>query len=327
MEKTRKVKKKLVILGIDHGHYKKIIEAAKKRDDLELTAIAHETDNSAMRVAKEYNVRLYDSYEKCLAQEKPDIAGIAMFNGARGEWVVECLKQKVAIIADKPICTNLADLTKIEDALKKYQTPLSMMLTCRCDPRFVAIRGKIRDGAIGDVLSVDAVRYYALNRSTRPDWMFSEKSYGGPGLDILIHDYDLARWITGIEWNELNMHEIRTGKCDDKDFNDVAFLNSLDKNRVLNLKMLWHSPKMHWDRFTIYGTEGVVELPLTAKQPVLINNKGEVEDIMLPETKPFAEQFFDALLSNNEAEMPISEKEIIEVCKNIFLNGSFDRII
>jgi len=52
MEKTRKVKKKLVILGIDHGHYKKIIEAAKKRDDVGLSAIAHETDNSAMRVAK-----------------------------------------------------------------------------------------------------------------------------------------------------------------------------------------------------------------------------------------------------------------------------------
>ena len=311
------MKKKLVILGIDHGHYRKIIEAAEKRDDIELTAIAHETDDSAAEVAEKYNVKLYDSYAECLDQEKPDIAGIAMFNGARGEWIVKCIKQKIAIIADKPLCTNLADLAKIEKAIKEYIIPLSMMLTCRCDPRFVAIKEAVQNRKIGDVLSIDAVRYYALNRTTRPDWMFNDDSYGGPGIDILIHDYDLARWITGIEWNKLNMCEIRTGRYADEDFKDTAFLSSVDNNRILNLKMLWHSPEMHWDRFTIYGTKGVIELPLTTKPPLFINDKGEVKDIVLPEIKPFAEQFFDALLNNDGSKMPISEKDIIDVCKNI----------
>jgi predicted dehydrogenase len=308
--------KKLVILGIDHGHYKKIIEAAEKCADVELIAIAHETDNSAEKVAKKYDVKLYDSYEKCIDQEKPDIAGIAMFNGARGRWVIKCLEKKIAIITDKPLCTNLADLEKIEKAVKEYKIPLSMMLTCRCDPRFVAIRKKVQNGAIGHILSVDAVRYYALNRPTRPDWMFSDESYGGPGLDILIHDYDLARWITGIEWNDLNMCEIRTGKYNDEDFKDIAFLNSIDNKRILNLKILWHSPQMHWDRFTVYGTKGVIEVPLTTKPPLLINANGEIENITLPKVKPFAEQFFDAL-RDNTCEMPISENDIITVCCNI----------
>ena len=309
--------KKLVVLGIDHGHYRKIIDAAEKRDDVELVAIAHETDDSAAKIADDLGVASYDSYLECLDAEKPDIAGIAMFNGARGPWVAECLKREIAIIADKPICANLADLAKIEECAKKSNSILSMMLTCRCDPRFVAIREMVKNGKIGDVLSVDAVRYYALNRPTRPDWMFSEDSYGGPGLDILIHDYDLARWITGIEWNDLDMREIRTGILDDEDFNDIAFLNSVDGNRVLNLKMLWHSPKMHWDRFTVYGTKGVIELPLSTKPPLFINDKGEVEEIALPEVKPFAEIFFDALLNDDDTDQPISKKDIFAVTRNI----------
>jgi predicted dehydrogenase len=311
------MRKKLVILGIDHGHYIQMIKAAEKYIDIELVAIAHETNNSAQKVAEKYGVKPYNSYEKCLNQEKPDIAGIAMFNGARGRWVVECLEREVAVIADKPLCTNLADLAKINETLQKHKTPLSMMLTCRCDCRFAAIRNKIKTGAIGDVLSVDAVRYYALNRSNRPDWMFNDESYGGPGLDILIHDYDLARWITGIEWNELNMNEIRTGLYDDKDFKDIAFLNSVDDNRILNLKMLWHSPARHWDRFTAYGTRGFIELPLAEKQPVLVNNKGEVEAIECSEIKPFAEQFFDALVNSNDTLMPISIEDILITSYNI----------
>jgi predicted dehydrogenase len=149
--------------------------------------------------------------------------------------------------------------------------------------------------------------------------MFVEKTYGGPGLDILIHDYDLARWITGIEWNDLNMHEIRTGKYDDKDFKDIAFLSSIDKNRVLNLKMMWHSPQMHWDRFTIYGTKGVIELPLTMKSPLLVNEKGEVEEIQFAEVKSFAEQFFDALIYGDKTAMPISENDIFDICRNILI--------
>ena len=313
------MKKKLVILGIDHGHYKKIIEAVKKRNDVELVAIAHETNHSVTAVAEEYNVKSYNNYEDCLNQEQPNIAGIAMFNGARAKWIIKCIERSISVISDKPICTNLDDLVAIEDMVKKHQTSLSMMLTCRCDPRFIAIREKVQAGVIGDIISIDAVRYYALARPTRPDWMFTEYSYGGPGLDILIHDYDLARWITGIEWSDLNMHEIRTGKYADKDFKDIAFLNSVDGNRILNLKMMWHSPKMHWDRFTVYGTKGVIELPLTTKPPLLINDNGEVEELKLTELKPFAEQFFDALLNNDNSIMPIKEKDIFDLSRNILI--------
>jgi predicted dehydrogenase len=311
------VKKKLVILGIDHGHYREIISAAGKCQAVEFTAIAHETDDSVEEIARHHGVIPYDNYEECLEREKPDIVGIAMFNAARGKWVAECLERGIAVLADKPLCTNLADLERIEKAVKKYKSPFAMMLTCRCDPRFAAIKAKVRQGTIGNVLAVDAVRYYALNRPSRPAWMFEYDSYGGPGLDILIHDYDLARWITGIEWNEFNLNEIRTGFYKEKNFKDVAFAYSEDNKRILNLKMLWHSPATHWERFTVYGTEGSIELPLTAEHPVLVNNKGQVEPIECVKTRPFVEQFFYALLNNENSAMPISTKDILSISRNI----------
>ena len=309
--------KKLIILGIDHGHYRKIIDAAEKRNDIKLTAIAQETDDSGSETAQKYNVKHYDSYLKCLDEEQPDIVGIAMFNGARGKWVIECMRRNITVIADKPICTELSELKEIKRIQKQNKTPLSMMLTCRCDPNYIAIKEQISKGTIGNILAIDTVRYYALNRSARPSWMFNKKTYGGPGIDILLHDYDLARWMTGIKWNDLKMCELKSDQYSEQDFEDMAFINSVDRNRFINLKMFWHSPRSHWNRFTVYGTKGVINFALEASTPTIIDNEGNISKLSIPDTKSFAEQFFDSIMTNDPQKYPISEKDIFELSENI----------
>ena len=68
--------KKLAILGIDHAHYNAIINAAEKRDDIELVAIAQETAPFADDIARKYKVKNYSSYSECLEKETPDITTI-----------------------------------------------------------------------------------------------------------------------------------------------------------------------------------------------------------------------------------------------------------
>lgn len=307
--------KKLAIFGTDHGHCNAIISAATMRKDVKLVAIAQESANdSASSIAEKFQVPHYTDYYKCLNTEKPDIAGVAMYNGARGNLIAELARRNIPVISDKPLCTTINELRLIKDAFVHSRNPVCMMLTCRSLSPYIAMKNAVLSGTIGRITGIDGVRYYALDRPTRPDWMFKTSSYGGPGLDILIHDYDLARWISGYKWNNLNLTEIRTGVYEDDDFKDSAFLAAEDNGATLNLKMMWHSPKAHWRRFTIYGTSGFIDLPFGSNGPTLTTAEGKTE-LQLHTATPFAAQFFRALLDGDS--LPISSEEGFDVVENI----------
>ena len=311
------MKKKFILLGIDHPHCNAMINAIALRNDIEFTAVAQETSPFADEFATESGVKCYRKYLDALDVEKPDIVGIAMYNGARGEFIYEALSRNIPVITDKPLCLSMADFKRIKNMVNKKNTPLCMMLTCRSNPAYVAMKNAVRDGLIGEVLSVDAVRYYALNRPSRQAWMFNRKSYGGPGIDILIHDYDLARWVTGIDWPDIVLNEYRSGHVSDEDFSDGANINSYDNNRLLTLKMLWNSHKEHWDRFTILGTKGFLEMSFCDKRVAHVNEKGEINYLDLSfSIKPFATQFFDALLDGC-MNFPVSSEDSLLITERL----------
>lgn len=294
------MKKKFILLGIDHPHYNSIISSVKERNDLEFTAVAQETAPFSDALATRLGIKSYRNYIEALNVEKPDIVGIAMYNGIRGKVINEVVSRQIAVITDKPLCLTSHELKQIRASVNATKVPLCMMLTCRNNPSYIAMKNAVSQGFIGDVLSVDAIRYYALNRKSRPDWMFNRKLYGGPAIDILTHDYDLARWITGIDWSDITLKESGSGYITDKDFSDRASLFSEDKSKLLTLKMFWNSPAGHWDRFTVLGTQGFLEISLCDKRVAFVNNKGEISYLSASTgIKPFATQFFDAFFDKN----------------------------
>ncbi len=315
--------KRLVLLGVDHGHYRAVIKAAGERDDVEVVAVAQEGPPYADEVAAGLGAKVYRSYARCLDEEAPDIVATVMYNGARGAWVAEALRRGLPVISDKPLCTTLADLEAIRAAHEESRAPLCMMLTCRNVPAYAGVRAAVQSGKIGEVLAFEGCRYYPLNRPERPDWMFDREKYGGPGLDILIHDYDLARWSTGIDWSDLLLAETRTGLYPDADFSDAAMLSGLDSGRPLALSMLWHSPAGYSSRLAVYGTRGCIEIPMSG-EAVLRNEKGEVGALPVPDVPDFSGQFFRALL-DGDAEFPVRGEEAIAVTGNILRAGSFPR--
>ncbi|MDD2709749.1 MAG: Gfo/Idh/MocA family oxidoreductase [Verrucomicrobiae bacterium] len=313
--------KKLVILGIDHGHWQTVARGAQSRKDVRLTAIAQETPPYADDAAASHGVKSYRNYLECLDVEKPDMVGIAMQHGSRGRWVAEALERGLMVVADKPLCIRSDELKRIEKTLKTTGASLSLMLTERCNPVYEAIEKAVKDGQAGEVVAVEAARYYALNRAARPSWMFDRKTYAGLILDIIIHDYDLARWMTGLAWRGMDGREERSGRYDDRDFNDVAVLSGVEQGKALSLMALWHSPQKHYNRFTVYGTEGCIDLPIGAEAPVLTDQKGNRRPIPLVKGLSFVERVFSALLDGRGA-LPVSAGEAISLTGELLAAGN-----
>lgn len=304
--------KRLVVLGTDHNHCRMIVDVARRRPGIQVTAVAQEEPPGGRKPPTIPGARSYASYEECLDREEPHIVGVTMHHGARARWIIEALRRGMAVVADKPLCMTSRELGKIREAHARSQASLALMLTERCNESYVAIRKAVTKGAIGEVVAVEAMRYYALNRSTRPSWMFDRQTYAGPVLDLLIHDYDLARWITGLEWTDAMSREERSGRYEDRDFKDVAILSAIERGRALSCAALWHSPDQHRSRFTVYGTHGHVDLGLGRSAPVLTDKKGRCCELPLWRESSFMDQAFFALLDGRAAS-PITSEEALSV--------------
>ena len=120
-----------------------------------------------------------------------------MTNGVRGGVVADCLEAGRHVIADKPLCTSLDDLDRIEAAWRASGRQLSLLLDKRFYGPTLAARDLIAAGELGDLALAWASGPHRLRRETRPDWMFRHASYGGILNDLCIHDIDLLLWLSG----------------------------------------------------------------------------------------------------------------------------------
>src|SRR5207248_6675850 len=101
------------------------------------------------------------------------------------------------VISDKPICTRIAELERIEDLAKENHRALSAQLDLRDSGAFITARRLIREGAIGEIHTVVFTAQHPLFLDKRPKWYFEPGKHGGTLNDIAIHATDLIPWMTG----------------------------------------------------------------------------------------------------------------------------------
>ena len=99
-----------------------------------------------------------------------------------------------AIFCEKPVDMS-AD--RIRDCIKAVETagvPFMTAFNRRFDPNFASAQKRIADGQIGDVEIVTI-----LSRDPSPPPISYIKSSGGIFRDMMIHDFDMARFLLGEE--------------------------------------------------------------------------------------------------------------------------------
>ena len=121
-------------------------------------------------------VKAYADYREMLATEPLDAVGVISINGVRGRVVADCLDARLHVIADKPLCTTLADLDLVESAWRRSGKKLSMLLDKRFNAPTLAARDLLAKGELGELVLAWASGPHRLRRSTRPDWMFRQET-------------------------------------------------------------------------------------------------------------------------------------------------------
>jgi myo-inositol 2-dehydrogenase / D-chiro-inositol 1-dehydrogenase len=99
-----------------------------------------------------------------------------------------------AVFCEKPVSLDLAELDRALGAVQSAGIPFQIGFNRRFDPGHASVRQAVSSGAIGEPHLVRI-----SSRDPAPPPPEYVKSSGGLFLDMMIHDFDMARYVTGRE--------------------------------------------------------------------------------------------------------------------------------
>ncbi len=156
---------------------------------------------SAEAVGTSLNVPFTTDMDAVLGSANVDAVAICSPTPAHVPMLEAAAAAGKAIFCEKPVSLDLA---LVDAALAKVVAagvPLHIGFNRRFDPAHRSVRQAVLDGIVGDV---EICRI--TSRDPAPPPIEYVKSSGGLFLDMMIHDFDMARFITGSEVTEVSAH-------------------------------------------------------------------------------------------------------------------------
>ena len=271
------------LVGVEQ-HVPHVFAGIDESDEIELVAVAQAGDR-ADELAEKYGARIYGDHGEMFAQEQLDVAAVCLIPIDQGRVVVDALQAGLHVTADKPLMIEQDKLN--ETAALVRQNPLlkvGQLFTLRGRPEYAKLHEIVRSGAIGDVVQGFGLRSAMEKRETRAPWFFDERLSGGPIPDLLIHDIDALRWITGLEYTHVLARESNFARPDDPYYRNAGqlfFLQERNATAIMEHHRLVSPAFGGMDcRMKVVGTDGQAEA--TAKGEVILYNSdhaGPVESL------------------------------------------------
>jgi len=211
--------------------------AAKKKADYQLDAALTGSDVPAM-----------------LRDAQPDIVFDCTVPEARASIVLAALAQGCHVLSEKPMATNMAEAAKLMDATRKAGRLFAVMQNRRFDPRLRALRSFLETGAMGELTTVNGDFYIGAHFGG-----FRDKMPHVLLLDMAIHSFDQARFISGADPVAVYCHEWNPpGSWYDRDASAVA-LFEMSNGLVYTYRGSWCAEglKTSWEcDWRVVGTKG-----------------------------------------------------------------------
>jgi myo-inositol 2-dehydrogenase/D-chiro-inositol 1-dehydrogenase len=169
--------------------------------DVEGAALAavHDPDAAtAARVAAELGVDAVGDVDALLRRDDVDAVAICSSTDTHADLMVAAAVAGKPIFVEKPVSLDLAELDRALAAVERAGVPLQVGINRRFDPAHQAVHQAVASGAIGQPHIVRI-----SSRDPHPPPLEYARRSGGIFLDMTIHDFDMARYVTGSEVAEV----------------------------------------------------------------------------------------------------------------------------
>ncbi|MTD25904.1 inositol 2-dehydrogenase [Erwinia sorbitola] len=221
-----------------------------------LVAIADPYFDNALQLAKLYGTNAVKDPLELINDREIDAVVIATPTDTHVDLMLAAARNGKAVLCEKPVDMDLDRARRASEELATLQVPVMVAFNRRFDPSAQQIRQAIVRGEVGEVHQV---------MITSRDPGFAPVDYlrhsGGIFRDMVIHDFDMARWLLGEEPVSVYASGSRLLNPALAEFNDVdtcmvQMVTASGKQCHINCSR--QAVYGHDQRLEVYGSAGML---------------------------------------------------------------------
>jgi myo-inositol 2-dehydrogenase/D-chiro-inositol 1-dehydrogenase len=135
------------------------------------------------------------SVDEIIAASDVDAVLICSPTGTHADLIEAAAKAGKPIFCEKPVSLSVERIVSCLAVAEKSGVPLLIGFNRRFDPNFASLEKRLRAGEIGEVELVTII-----SRDPAPPPVSYIEGSGGIFRDMMIHDFDMARFLVGEEF-------------------------------------------------------------------------------------------------------------------------------
>jgi myo-inositol 2-dehydrogenase / D-chiro-inositol 1-dehydrogenase len=221
----------LALLGA--GRIAKVHAEAISAAGARLVTVFDVSGAAANSLASKAGASVARTAEDALNHPEVEAVLIATSSDTHAKYVIEAVQAGKAVMCEKPLAPTLAEARQCVNTLGDRAGKVFLAFNRRFDPGHAAVKKAIEGGEIGNLEQLTIT-----SRDPYPPPLEYVPKSGGLFRDMMIHDFDMARWMLGEE--PINIHsrgsclvDPEIGKLGDIDTACVTMITPSGKQAVI----------------------------------------------------------------------------------------------
>ena len=168
--------------------------------EAEVVAIADVVRNAAEQTARRFGIaQASGDPAEIFGRDDIDAVAICSSTETHADFIIQAARAGKHVFCEKPIALDLPTVDAALAAVAKSGTKLQIGFNRRFDSNFRGVRDAIRNGEVGSPYLVQIT-----SRDPAPPPLNYIRGSGGLFLDMMIHDFDMARFLLDDEVEEVS---------------------------------------------------------------------------------------------------------------------------
>lgn len=279
-----------------------------------LTGIVAETTSEAEGLAAQFGARAYPSFAALLAEV--DVVDICTPTHLHHPLVLEAATAGKHVVCEKPLARTLEQAQQMVRACRAAGVKLLPAQVVRFFPEYALAKATVDTGQIGRLAIVRLARCSYRPKKPTGNWFLDFDKSGGMLLDMLVHDFDYARWVAG-EVHSVFARSVSAIEPGSPVEYSLAILRHAG-GALTHVAGAWaYPPPTFRTGLEIAGDRGLIEFDSDATAPIrtlLQQPGGSAPDVGLPASplreSPFVtemREFYEAIAHDRPARVSAAD--------------------
>ncbi|WP_406381074.1 Gfo/Idh/MocA family protein [Streptomyces sp. NBC_01618] len=231
-------------------------EDLRAMPDAEVVAVASRTDASAQAFAQRFGIpRAYGSWAELAADDEVDVVYVATPHSAHREATALCLEAGKHVLCEKAFTLNAREAQELVKLARDRGLFLMEAMWTYCNPVIRRMTELVRDGAIGDIRTVQADFGFAGDFG--PGHRLRDPALGGGALlDLGVYPVSFAQLLLG-EPDRVQADALLSPEGVDLNTAMLLSWSGAGASALLNCSLVGDTPVTA----AVTGTKGRIDFP------------------------------------------------------------------